>query len=43
MKTYCLKCKKNTKKLDSKIFKIKNFNKLCKQNVMIVEIKSLDL
>ena len=25
MKTYCLKCKKNTKKLDSKIFKTKNF------------------
>ena len=24
METYCLKCKKNTKNLDSKIFKAKN-------------------
>ena len=30
MKTYCLKCKKNTENLDSKIFKTKN-NKLIMQ------------
>ena len=24
MKTYCVKCRKNTEKLDSKIFKTKN-------------------
>ena len=30
MKTYCLKCKKDTKSLDSKIFRtINNCNKKC--------------
>ena len=31
METYCLKCKKNTKNLDSKIFKTKN-NRLIMQS-----------
>ena len=31
MKTYCLKCKKNTENLDSKIFRTKN-NKLIMQS-----------
>ena len=31
MKTYCLKCKKNTENLDSKIFRAKN-NRLIMQS-----------
>ena len=31
MKTYCVKCRKNTENLDSKIFKTKN-NKLIMQS-----------
>ena len=31
METYCLKCKKNTKNIDSKIFKTKN-NRLIMQS-----------
>ena len=43
MKTYCLKCKKDTKNLDSKIFRTKNSRLLINQNVVIAEIKSHDL
>ena len=45
MKTYCLKCKKNTENLDPKIFRIKKKKRLnyCNRNVMIVKTKSQDL
>ena len=43
IKTYCLKCKKDTKNLDSKIFRTKNSRLLINQNVVIAEIKSHDL
>ena len=36
MKTYCIKCKKDTENIDPKI------DYLCKQNVVIAEIKSDD-
>ena len=35
MKTYCLKCKKNTENIDPKIFKAKN-NKLVMQSKCMV-------
>ena len=35
MKTYCLKCRKNTENLDSKIFKTKN-------NALIMQSKCSD-
>ena len=35
MKTYCLKCKKDTENLDSKIFKTKN-------NRLIMQLKCSD-
>ena len=35
MKTYCLKCKKNTENIDPKIFKAKN-NKLVMQSECMV-------
>ena len=38
MKTYCLKCKKDTENIDSKIVKT-----LCNQNVVIVKVKNQDL
>ena len=42
MKTYCLKCKKDTENIDSKTEqKITHY--LCNQNVIIVKIKSQDL
>ena len=37
MKTYCLKCKKDTENIDPKIT-----DYLCNQNVVIVEIKNQD-
>ena len=39
MKTYCLKCKKDTENIDPKIVRTKN-NRLYNQNV---ELKSQDL
>ena len=42
MKTYCVKCKKDTDNIDSKIFKTKN-NRLRSQNVVFVKIKSHDM
>ena len=33
MKTYCVKCRKDTEKLNSKIFKTKITDKLCNHNV----------
>ena len=44
METYCVKCTKNTKNLNSKIFKTKKIvDYLSNQNVMTVELKSQDL
>ena len=42
METYCLKYKKNTKNLDSKISKQKMVDYLCNQNVQFVEQKNQD-
>ena len=42
MKTYCVKCKKDTENIDPKIEqKITDY--LCNHNVVIAEIKSYDL
>ena len=43
METCCLKCKKNTENLNSKIFKTKNDRLLCNQDVVIMELKNQDL
>ena len=43
MKTYCVKCRKDTDNVDSKIFRTKIIDYLCNQNVVIVKIKSQDL
>ena len=43
MKTYCLKCKKDTENIDSKIVRTKIIEYLCNQNVVIVKIKNQDL
>ena len=43
MKTYCVKCRKNTENLDSKILKTKMVDWLCNQNVPTVELKCQDL
>ena len=37
MKTYCVKCRKNTENLNSKIFKTKN-GRLIVLNVLTVEV-----
>ena len=42
MKTYCLKCKKNTENIDPEIEQ-KIINYLCNQNVLTVKIRSQDL
>ena len=42
MQTYCLKCKKDTKNVESKIEQ-KIIDYLCNQNVVIVKIKNQDL
>ena len=42
MKTYCLKCKKDTENIDPRVVRTKN-NSLCNQHVVIVKIKSHDL
>ena len=43
MKNYCLKCKKDTDNIDSKIFKAKNNELIMQSNVVLVKIKSHDL
>ena len=43
MKTYCLKCKKDTDNIDSKIFMAKNNELIMQSNVVLVKIKSHDL
>ena len=43
MKSYSVKCRKNTEKLNSKIFKTKMVNYLCSENVPTVELKSEDI
>ena len=43
MKTYCLKCKKDTDNIDSKIFKAKYNELIMQSNVVFVKIKSHDL
>ena len=43
MKTYCVKCKKNTENVGSTIFKKKNGRLIMQSNVLNVELKSQDL
>ena len=43
MKTYCVKCKKDTENIDPKMFRTKNGTLLISQNVLFVELKSQDL
>ena len=42
MKTYCVKCRKDTKNIDPKIEQ-KIINYLWNQNVVFVELKNQDL
>ena len=42
MKTYCVKGRKDTENIDPKMVRTKN-NRLCNQNVLLVELKSQDL
>ena len=39
MKTYCVKCRKDTDNIDSKFFKAKNNRLLMHKNVVIVKIQ----
>ena len=43
METYCIKCRKKTESLNSKIFKTKNGRLIMQSNVLSVEWKSQDL
>ena len=43
MKTYCVKCRKDTENIDPKKVRTKIIEKLCDQNVLFVELKSQDL
>ena len=42
MKSYCLKCRKDTENIDPKILEQKIIDYLCNQNVLFVELKSQD-
>ena len=42
MKTYCVKCKKDTGNIDPKIVKTKNGRLLMQLNVLFVELKIQD-
>ena len=42
MKTYCVKCKKDTENIDPKIEQ-KIIYQLCNQSVLFVELKNKDL
>ena len=43
MLTYCVKCKKKTKNLNSKIFKTKGGRLIMQSKVLNVDLKSQDL
>ena len=43
METYCVKCRKKTETLNSKIFKTKNVRLIMQSNVLTVELKSNEL
>ena len=43
MLTYCLKCKKDTENVDSKLLKTKNGRTMLPSKYAIVVIKNLDL
>ena len=43
MKTYCMKCKRDTENIDPKMFRTKNNRLIMHQNVLFVELKSQDL
>ena len=43
MQTYCVKCRKNTENLNSKIFKTKNNRLIGSELEVTVELKSQDL
>ena len=43
MKTYCLKCKKDTKNIDPKMFRKKNNRLILQSKCPNVELKSQDL
>ena len=43
MKTYCVKYRKRTENVNSKIFKTENGRLIINQNVLTVELKSQDL
>ena len=43
MLTYCLKCKKNTKNIDSKMLEAKNGRLMLSQNMLYVVVKNQDL
>ena len=43
MKTYCVKCRKNTENLNSKIFKAKNGRLIMQSKCPVCGIKSQDL
>ena len=43
MKTYCVKCRKDTEILTQKWLEQKIIDQLCNQNVLLAELKSQDL
>ena len=43
MKTYCVKCRKDTENIDPKQLEQKITDYLCNQNVLFVELKNQDL
>ena len=43
MKTYCVKCRKDTENIDPKIVRTKNNRLVMQQNVLFVELKNQDL
>ena len=43
MKTYCVKCRKNTENIDPKMVRTKITDQSCNQNVMFGELKNQDL
>ena len=42
MKTYCVKCRKDTENIDPKMVRTKS-NRLCNQNVLVAKLKSQEL
>ena len=42
MKTYCLKCRKDTENIDPKIVRTKNNRLVMQSNVLFVELKNQD-